>query len=89
MQGIYPFIITALILIATLHIGSAITVGKISKILSYVNIGLHIAAILLFLIADFRLEATALFVMSSILFYLLTNIVYKYIKEHRREKNDL
>lgn len=75
------FVITSLV-IAALHIGSAFFRKKIAEILTYVNLGLHIALVFELLALKVSIEFMALSFMISLLLYLSSSFVsYKIRKE--------
>lgn len=73
--------------IALLHSASAFLKRRIAKILSYVNISLHIPLVFLFLFSDVSLQTVALCFMSDLLLYLIVNLLALRI-ECRREGTD-
>ena len=81
-------LLISLVIIA-LHIVSAFSKDKIAKILNFVNIGLHIVVFLFLLLADAVLELLALFMMCSILVYLLSAMLSLYVLRKRRADDDL
>ena len=73
-----PVILLMLALLIGLHIASLIVSEKLGKILTYVNIGLHILLLPLLLIQKFTIEEGVLTYMISIFAYTLASyIVYK------------
>ena len=73
-----PVILLMLALLIGLHIASLLVSEKLGKILTYVNIGLHILLLPLLLIQKFTIEEGVLTYMISIFAYTLASyIVYK------------
>ena len=73
-----PVILLMLALLIGLHIASLLASEKLGKILTYVNIGLHILLLPLLLIQKFTIEEGVLTYMISIFAYTLASyIVYK------------
>ena len=73
-----PIILLMLALLIGLHIASLLVKEKLGKILTYVNIGLHILLLPLLLIQKFTIEEGVLVYMISIFAYTLASyIVYK------------
>ena len=86
-MSILHWALTALLLvIILLHTASAFFKCNIAKILAYVNISLHIAAIFLFLLADFSLDVVALCFMCDLLLYILINLLSDFLGQRRRGK---
>ena len=73
-----PVILLALAVLIGLHIASLLVSEKLGKMLTYVNIGLHILLLPLLLIQKFTIEEGVLVYMISIFAYTLASyIVYK------------
>ena len=73
-----PVILLMLALLIGLHIASLLVSEKLGKILTYVNIGLHILLLPLLLLQKFTIEEGVLTYMISIFAYTLASyIVYK------------
>ena len=73
-----PVILLMLALLIGLHIASLLASEKLGKILTYVNIGLHILLLPLLLLQKFTIEEGVLTYMISIFAYTLASyIVYK------------
>lgn len=76
-MGIFEWLSVALFaVIAVIHIVSAILKGRICVILEYVNIPLHIVAVVLLLFAGATLDVLLLSFMSSFLIYLLCRVLF-------------
>ena len=89
MRQFYLLALLISFVIIALHIVSAFSKDKIAKILNFVNIGLHIVVFLFLLLADAVLELLALFMMCSILVYLLSAMLSLYVLRNRRADDDL
>ena len=89
MRQFYLLALLISLVIIALHIVSAFSKDKIAKILNFVNIGLHIVVFLFLLLADAVLELLALFMMCSILVYLLSAMLSLYVLRKRRADDDL
>lgn len=75
-MGIFAWLSVAVfILIAIIHVASALLYGRVGTLLQYANIPLHAIAIVLLLFAGARLEVLLLSFTSSFLIYLLCHIV--------------
>ena len=73
-----PVILLALAVLIGLHIASLLVSEKLGKMLTYVNIGLHILLLPLLLIEKFTIEEGVLVYMISIFAYTLASyMVYK------------
>lgn len=83
---VLAFIIAALI--ALFHIGSVAFKKKIAEILTYVNLGLHIAEFFVLMALEVSFEFCALFFMISLFIYLLSAFVFYKIKG-KEEQNDV
>ena len=68
-------------LIISLHIGCALFEKKIAEILSYVNLGLHIALLFMLMVLKVSFEFMALTYMASLFIYLLPAFI-----KHKRMK---
>ena len=79
--------IISLSVIVLLHIITAIFDNKISKILEYVNVTLHIALVLALLYDGVPIEEAPLAFMISLFVYTLTRAVSGYLR--RGGGNDL
>ena len=89
MRQFYLLALLISLVIIALHIVSAFSKDKIAKILNFLNIGLHIVIVLFLLLADAALELLALFMMCSILVYLLSAMLSLYVLRKRRADDDL
>ncbi len=87
MSTLHWFLIVAFFIIILLHAASAFLKCSIAKLLNYVNMGLHIVVILMFLLAEVSLDAVALCFMSDLLVYVVLNIL-AVSSEKRREGGD-
>ena len=83
---ILAFIIAALITL--FHIGSVAFKKKIAGILTYVNLGLHIAEFFVLMALEVSFEFCALFFMISLFIYLFSAFVSCKIKG-KDEQNDV
>ena len=73
-----PIILAMLAILIGLHIASLLISEKLGKILTFVNIGLHILLLPLLLLQKFTIEEGVLCYMISIFAYTLASyIVYK------------
>ena len=73
-----PMILAMLAILIGLHIASLLVSEKVGKILTYVNIGLHILLLPLLLLQKFTIEEGVLCYMISVFAYTLASyIVYK------------
>ena len=73
-----PIILAMLAILIGLHIASLLVSEKVGKILTYVNIGLHILLLPLLLLQKFTIEEGVLCYMISVFAYTLASyIVYK------------
>ena len=82
------FVITALFIIA-LHIGSSALKKKVAEILTYVNIGLHIALIFELMALKVSFEFMALSYMLSLLVYLSSSLIFYYLRRKEDRADDL
>ena len=84
-----PVILLMLALLIGLHIASLLVSEKLGKILTYVNIGLHILLLPLLLIQKFTIEEGVLTYMISIFAYTLASyIVYKKRSSDNASQNE-
>ncbi len=65
-----PYVLAAFLLMLILHIAALFFHDPVGKILSYVNIGLHILFVLLLLLGKVPLEESVLLYMISVTVYL-------------------
>lgn len=65
-----PYVLAAFLLMLILHIAALLFRDPVGKILSYVNIGLHILFVLLLLLGKVPLEESVLLYMISVTVYL-------------------
>lgn len=89
MSALHWAVAALFLVIILLHAASALFKCNTVKILAYVNIGLHIAAILLFLLAEVSLDVVALCFMSDLLIYLVLNLLTLSPKKRREDEDDL
>ena len=82
------FVITALLIIA-LHMGSSALKKKVAEILTYVNIGLHIALIFELMALKVSFEFMALSFMLSLLVYLSSSLVFYCVRRKEDGADDL
>ena len=84
-----PVILLMLALLIGLHIASLLVSEKLGKILTYVNIGLHILLLPLLLLQKFTIEEGVLTYMISIFAYTLASfIVYKKRSSDNASQNE-
>lgn len=76
-------------LILLLHIASAFLPAKWGNILAKVNIGVHIAAVPLLLLAKIPLEECVLLFLISLLIFLLLGMAAGRLRGRREEHRDL
>ncbi len=81
------FVFIALAVFAVLHVLSIFLDEELAKILSYVNIGLHICAIFLFMWLNMSIFQTVLVYMMSIFVYTQINFVLYLISKRREAKS--
>ena len=67
-----PLVLLALAVLIALHIVSHFVSEKLSKILTFVNIGLHVALLFLLMYKGFTIEEAVLAYMISLFAYTLT-----------------
>ena len=89
MQAVKILFIITLFAVAFLHVGSSALKKKTAEILTYVNLGLHIAMIFELLALKVSFEFMALVFMLSLLIYLSSSLLFYKIRKGRIEKNDL
>ena len=65
-----PYVLAAFLLMLALHIAALLFHDPVGKILSYVNIGLHIVFVFLLLLGKVPLEESVLLYMISVTVYL-------------------
>ncbi len=77
-------VLLALALLVLLHLLSTLFEGIVSKVLTYINISLHVFLVIPLLIYDFSFEEGVLVYMISITFYTLFGFIrYLYEKKQR------
>ena len=77
------------VIIISLHTLAAFLKCRITKPLKYVNIGLHIVTVPLFLLAGGSLNVVALVFMSDFLVYLLLNLAALHRDRERGDESDV
>ena len=74
----YPTLLLGLLLFILLHIASAIVRGKLSKLLNYVNLALHIIFLIPMMTLGLTIEDAVLMYMISVFVYTLSQaLVYR------------
>ena len=75
-MGIFAWLsLAVLILIAVIHLFSVAVCAKLGAVLEYINVPLHIAALILLLFAKASLELLLLSFTASFLIYLVCHII--------------
>ena len=82
------FIITALLATA-LHIGSVVLKKKTAEILTYVNLGLHIALIFELMALKASFELMTLVFMISLFVYLAASFISYKIRRKEKTEDDV
>ncbi len=75
--------------ILVLHILSAVLRGRISQILSYVNLALHLPLVAVLLVSGAELSELVLIFMASLLVSLFSALISERVKKRREEGNDI
>ena len=89
MIGFKIAFVIASAIIALFHIGSVVFEKKLSQILSYVNLALHIVLLFILMALEVSFEFMALCFMVSLLIYLFSSYLSYKIQRRRVKRDDL
>lgn len=81
-----PLVLFLLLLLIGMHAAAIFTKGKVSKIIAYVNIGLHLLLFIPMLNAKFHIEEAVLTYLISFFFYTLISLVEYKAAQKRAER---
>lgn len=83
-------VILSLVLLILIHASAVFIKNKAGTVISFVGIGLHIAALPLLLYYKLSIEDSVLFYMISVFSYTLISVIYFYLGEKKAcSENDV
>ena len=79
----YPTLLLGLLLFILLHIASAIVRGKLSKLLNYVNLALHIIFLIPMMTLGLTIEDAVLMYMISVFVFVGSRFILREREENK------